>query len=139
MRGRCRDCGLGATWIVDDTHTAGGRWRGDLDVDPCPVGGDDFHHYDPLPDPITPRPIEWRTRTGPGTAGAPDGYVDGARLFSVSYGLVRRREAPWHLTTFLPGMKGYRDPIECESIEAAQARAARILAAFIDRLIEPRG
>jgi hypothetical protein len=47
-RATCRDCGLGASWVAgDDTRPEGGRWRGDRDVDPCPRGDDDFHHFTP--------------------------------------------------------------------------------------------
>ena len=81
-----------------------------------------------------PRSIEWRDRTGPGTSG-PDGFVDGVRLFSIRYGMLRQRALPWHLTTTLPGMKGYNTAVECESIEAAKTRATRILAAFLTRIL----
>jgi hypothetical protein len=46
-RATCRDCGLGASWVADDTRPEGGCWRGDRDVEPCPQGGDDFHHFTP--------------------------------------------------------------------------------------------
>lgn len=36
---RCRDCGLGAVPGAD------GRYRGEQDIDPCPAGTDDFHHW----------------------------------------------------------------------------------------------
>ena len=35
----CRDCGLGAFVKVD------GSIKGERDVDPCPAGTDDFHHW----------------------------------------------------------------------------------------------
>jgi hypothetical protein len=44
-RATCSDCLLGASWITDETHPAGGFWRGDRDVEPCPYGGSDFHDF----------------------------------------------------------------------------------------------
>lgn len=85
-----------------------------------------------------PRAIEWKQRTGEGSSGV-TGYVDNVALFSIGYGIYRQRSHPWHLTTTLPGMKGSNNrALEMASVEAAQARAERILAAFVKRVTEER-
>lgn len=72
-RAECRDCGLGASWIADrpedvNPYGGGGRWRGDRDVEPCPRGDDDFHHWTPqlapLPRPLPPGIGVWLSPNG---------------------------------------------------------------------------